>query len=76
MENTPQNSINNQYNINNSEISPEELSYIQQILSCLEITYKYIDKETNKKAELFLKQAEESIFIHLIPLFSFIRKNK
>ena len=75
MENTPQNSINSQYNINNSEISPEELSYIQQILSSLEITYKYIDKETNKKAELFLKQAEESIFIHLIPLFSFIRKS-
>ena len=64
--------------INNNmitEIPKEELDYIQQILLCLENTYKSPDKEIRKKSEQFLKQAEKDLFSHLIQIFSFIKKN-
>ena len=64
--------------INNNmitEIPKEELDYIQQILICLENTYKSPDKEIRKKSEQFLKQAEKDLFSHLIQIFSFIKKN-
>ena len=64
--------------INNNlitEISKEELDYIQQILLCLENTYKSPDKEIRKKSELFLKQAEKDLFSHLIQIFAFIKNN-
>ena len=67
---------NNFFNINiSSEIPKEELDYIQQILTCLENTYKSTDKEIRKKSELFLKQAEKNLFSHLIQIFSFIKYN-
>lgn len=59
----------------NSEIPKEELDYIQQILTCLENTYKSTDKEIRKKSEQFLKQAENNLFSHLIQIFNFIKKN-
>ena len=58
-----------------TEIPKEELDYIQQILLCLENTYKSPDKEIRKKSEQFLKQAEKDLFSHLIQIFSFIKKN-
>ena len=64
--------------INNNmitEIPKEELDYIQQILLCLENTYKSPDKKIRKKSEQFLKQAEKDLFSHLIQIFSFIKKN-
>ena len=57
------------------EISKEELDYINQILSCLEDTYKSPDKEIRRKSEQFLKEAEKDLFSHLIQIFAFIKKN-
>ena len=59
----------------NTEISKEELDYIQKILTCLENTYKSPDKEIRKQSEQFLKQTELNLFSHLIQIFSFIKKN-
>ena len=59
----------------NTEISKEELDYIQKILTCLENTYKSTDKEIRKQSEQFLKQTELNLFSHLIQIFSFIKKN-
>ena len=58
-----------------TEISKEELDYINQILSCLEDTYKSPDKEIRRKSEQFLKEAEKDLFSHLIQIFAFIKKN-
>ena len=58
-----------------TEISKEELDYIQQILTCLENTYKSPDKELRKKSENSLKQVEKDLFSHLIQIFAFIKKN-
>ena len=67
---------NNFFNIHiSSEIPKQELIYIQQILTCLENTYKSTDKEIRKKSEAFLKQAEKDLFPHLIQIFSFIKYN-
>ena len=64
------------FNINLvSEISKEDLDYIQQILTCLENIYKSTDKEIRKKSEAFLKEAEKNLFTHLIQFFTFIKKN-
>ena len=66
----------NFFNINiDTEIPKEELVYIQEILACLENTYKSPDKEIRKKSEHFLKQAEQNLFSHLIQIFNFIKKN-
>ena len=66
----------NFFNINiDTEIPKEELVYIQEILACLENTYKSPDKEIRKKSEQFLKQAEQNLFSHLIQIFNFIKKN-
>ena len=56
-----------------TEISKEELDYINQILSCLEDTYKSPDKEIRRKSEQFLKEAEKDLFSHLIQIFAFIK---
>ena len=58
-----------------TEISKEELEYINQILKCLEDTYKSPDKEIRKKSEQFLKEVENDLFSHLIQIFAFIKKN-
>ena len=58
-----------------TNIPKEELDYIQQILKCLENTYKSTDKEIRKNSELFLKEVEKNLFSHLIQIFTFIKKN-
>ena len=56
-----------------TEISKEELEYINHILKCLEDTYKSPDKEIRKKSEQFLKEVENDLFSHLIQIFAFIK---
>ena len=58
----------------NNEISKEELEYINNIVKCLEDTFKSTDKEIRKKAEKFLKQVEINLFSHLIQIFHFIKQ--
>ena len=58
----------------NNEISKEELQYINNIVNCLEKTFKSSDKEIRKQAEKFLKQVEINLFPHLIHIFNFIKQ--
>ena len=52
---------NNFFNIHiSSEIPKQELIYIQQILTCLENTYKSTDKEIRKKS--YKRLCENRIF--------------
>ena len=65
---------NNIKNKANMEISKEELNFINQILVCLENTYKSTDKDIRKQSEQFLKQTEINLFSHLIQIFSYIKQ--
>ena len=68
---TNKSNIKNNFNV---EISKEELEYINQILTCLENTFKSTDKDIRKKSEQILKQAETNLFSHLIQIFNFIKQ--